>query len=60
VLEFLLRAPLDASRLNGCGLLAVGAPFGLVEDVAPALLAALSERLGEDGAEWRVTRVVAE
>ena len=58
-LEFLLRPALDAARLNGCGLLAVGAPFGLEEE-APALLSALSERLGEDGAEWRVTRVVAE
>ena len=56
--EFCLRAPVDASRLNGCGLVAAGAPFGL-QDEAPALLSALLGRLGtgEAGEAARVVRL---
>jgi 23S rRNA (adenine2030-N6)-methyltransferase len=59
--ELWLRAPLDASRLNGCGLLVVNPPFGF-EDAARRILAALLDRLGdgEDGQGWAVDRLVDE
>ncbi len=59
--ELCLRAPLDAARLNGCGLVAVAPPFGL-EAEAPALLSALLARLGdrEKGEEFRVARLADE
>ena len=59
--EFCLAAPVDPSRLNGCGLLAVAPPFGL-EDEARMLLEALLERLGDgvNGAETRVVRLAGE
>jgi 23S rRNA (adenine2030-N6)-methyltransferase len=44
--ELWLRAPLDPGRLNGCGLLVVNPPFRFGEE-APAILAALLDRLGE-------------
>jgi 23S rRNA (adenine2030-N6)-methyltransferase len=43
--ELWLREPLDATRLNGCGLLVVNAPFGF-EAAARERLAALLARLG--------------
>jgi 23S rRNA (adenine2030-N6)-methyltransferase len=55
--ELLLREPLDAARLNGCGLLLAAPPFRFEEE-APAILAALSDRLG--GIGGGVTRVVDE
>lgn len=53
--ELLLRTPLDAARLNGCGLLVVNPPFGFAAQAAD-LLAALLRALGtgEAGAEARV------
>ena len=44
-LEFHLRDPLDAARLNGCGLIIVNPPFGF-EPAMQALLTALLENLG--------------
>ena len=41
----LLRAPLDAARLNGCGLIVINPPFRF-EQEAPAILDALLQRLG--------------
>ncbi|MEJ0048609.1 MAG: 23S rRNA (adenine(2030)-N(6))-methyltransferase RlmJ [Rhodospirillales bacterium] len=35
--EFLLRSPLDAARLNGCGLLVVNPPWGFETAVLPIL-----------------------
>ena len=43
--EFLLRAPLDPARLNGCGLLVVNPPWGF-ETEAPSLLRTILERVG--------------
>jgi len=56
--ELFLRAPLDAARLNGCGLLVVNPPFGFAEAM-PALLQALLARLGtgEAGAGVVVERI---
>ena len=60
-LELWLREPLDAARLNGCGLVVVNPPFRLEAD-APALLAALANRLapGEPGAGFSVERIANE
>jgi 23S rRNA (adenine2030-N6)-methyltransferase len=44
--ELLLREPLDAARLNGCGLVVVNPPYRF-EAGAPSILAALLERLGD-------------
>ena len=59
--ELWLREPLDATRLNGCGLLILNAPFGF-EEAGAAILAALLERLGdgEPGAGTRILRVADE
>jgi 23S rRNA (adenine2030-N6)-methyltransferase len=43
--EMWLREPVDAARLNGCGLIVVNPPFRF-EAEAPAILAALLSRLG--------------
>ncbi|MCX7382480.1 MAG: 23S rRNA (adenine(2030)-N(6))-methyltransferase RlmJ [Alphaproteobacteria bacterium] len=43
--ELWLREPVDAARLNGCGLLVVNPPFGF-GDAARGILAALLARLG--------------
>ncbi|MEW9272778.1 23S rRNA (adenine(2030)-N(6))-methyltransferase RlmJ [Gluconobacter oxydans] len=48
--EFLLRPPVDPSRLNGCGLLVVNAPFGFEED-ARNILEALATGLRSPEAE---------
>jgi len=59
--ELWLREPLDASRLNGCGLLVVNAPWRF-EAEGGAILAALLERLsdGEAGGGVRILRVADE
>jgi 23S rRNA (adenine2030-N6)-methyltransferase len=44
--ELLLRAPLDAARLNGSGLIIVNPPFRFEAEIPP-ILAALLERLGD-------------
>lgn len=59
--EFWLREPLDPARLNGCGLLVINPPYRF-EAEAPAILAALVERLGdrEDGEGWDLDRIADE
>lgn len=59
--ELWMREPLDASRLNGCGLAVINPPYGF-EQAAEAILAALLLRLGtgEPGEGFRVTRLVDE
>lgn len=59
--EFWLREPLDASRLNGCGLAVVNPPWQF-EVEAPAILGALLGRLGsgERGEGFAVERWVDE
>jgi 23S rRNA (adenine2030-N6)-methyltransferase len=59
--EFLLREPVDAGRLNGCGLLVVNPPYRF-EQESPAILAALLDRLGdrEPGEGVSVRRIVDE
>jgi 23S rRNA (adenine2030-N6)-methyltransferase len=44
--ELFLREPLDASRLNGSGLIVVNPPYRFEAEVAP-MLTALLERLGD-------------
>ena len=59
--EFCLRAPVDPSRLNGCGLLAVAPPFGLGDEartILPTLLGLLGD--GEAGQATSVTRLADE
>ena len=59
--ELLLRSPLDAARLNGCGLAVVNPPYGF-DIAADGILAALLGRLsdGEDGAGAVVERIAGE
>jgi 23S rRNA (adenine2030-N6)-methyltransferase len=59
--ELWLREPLDAARLNGCGLLLLRPPFGF-EQAAQTILSALLERLGtgEAGAGISVERLADE
>ncbi len=59
--ELLLREPLDAARLNGCGLVVVNPPWRF-EAGARAILDALLARLGdgEAGAGTRVVRLADE
>jgi 23S rRNA (adenine2030-N6)-methyltransferase len=56
--ELWLREPLDAARLNGCGLVVVNPPFRF-ELEAPAILSALLDRLGdrEPGEGTAIVRV---
>lgn len=59
--EFLLREPLDPTRLNGCGLLVINPPFGFevaAQDILCALLAAIGT--GEPGQGGTVTRIADE
>ena len=44
--EFFLREPIDAARLNGCGLLVVNPPFRFEAEIPP-MLQALLQRLGD-------------
>ena len=59
--EFLLRAPLDAARLNGCGLLVVNPPWRFECEIPP-ILDALLDRLGsgEPGAGTSIVRLTDE
>ena len=59
--ELWLREPLDAARLNGCGLVIVNPPFRF-EDEAPPILDALARRLdrGAAGAGTALLRLAAE
>jgi 23S rRNA (adenine2030-N6)-methyltransferase len=59
--EFLLREPLDAARLNGCGLLVVNPPWRFGAEAVP-ILDALLARLGDDapGARAGVVRLTNE
>jgi 23S rRNA (adenine2030-N6)-methyltransferase len=59
--ELWLREPLDATRLNGCGLVVINPPY-CFEAEAPAILQALLARLGakEPGAGVAVERLVDE
>jgi 23S rRNA (adenine2030-N6)-methyltransferase len=59
--ELWLRAPLDATRLNGCGLVVINPPFGF-EAAAKDILHALLSRLGdgEQGCGISVERLVDE
>jgi 23S rRNA (adenine2030-N6)-methyltransferase len=59
--ELWLREPVDAARLNGCGLLVRNPPYGF-EAAAPGILAALLERLsqGEAGEGTQVVRITDE
>jgi 23S rRNA (adenine2030-N6)-methyltransferase len=61
VAELCLREPVDASRLNGCGIVVVNPPYRF-EQEAPAILAALLDRLGdrERGEYAAVRRIVDE
>jgi 23S rRNA (adenine2030-N6)-methyltransferase len=47
--EFCLREPVDAARLNGCGMLVVNPPYRFEQEV-PAILESLLERLGDRAA----------
>jgi 23S rRNA (adenine2030-N6)-methyltransferase len=48
-IEFLLREPLDPTRLNGCGMILVNPPYRFEADLPP-ILAALLNRLGDRAA----------
>jgi len=59
--ELLRRTPLDAARLNGCGLLLINPPYRFEAELAP-ILTALLDRLsdGEPGAETHISRLADE
>ena len=59
--ELWLREPVDAARLDGCGLLVRNPPYGF-EAEAPGILGALLERLGqgEGGQGTRIVRIADE
>lgn len=59
--ELLLREPLDAARLNGCGMVVMNPPFGF-EPAFRAMLDALLARLGdgEKGGGVRLVRLADE
>jgi 23S rRNA (adenine2030-N6)-methyltransferase len=57
--ELLLRPPLDAARLNGCGVLVRNPPYGF-EAAADGTLAALAARLAGPGGSHAVTRIADE
>jgi 23S rRNA (adenine2030-N6)-methyltransferase len=59
--ELWLREPLDAARLNGCGLVVVNPPFRFEQEAAP-ILRALLDRLGtrEAGEGFALERIVDE
>jgi 23S rRNA (adenine2030-N6)-methyltransferase len=59
--ELCLREPVDAARLNGCGLLVVNPPYRFEQEVQP-ILAALLDRLGnrEPDECAAITRIVDE
>ncbi len=56
-IELLIRAPADADRLNGCGLVVLNPPFTLEADLG-VLLPVLAERLSDGaGATGRIERL---
>ncbi|GBR51975.1 hypothetical protein AA106555_0752 [Neokomagataea thailandica NBRC 106555] len=60
--EFLLRPPLDPSRLNGCGILVANAPYGFAEE-ARTILDALAQHLtteDDTAIEIRIERLTEE
>jgi 23S rRNA (adenine2030-N6)-methyltransferase len=57
--EFCLRPPIDAARLNGCGLLIINPPFGF-QAAAEPVLQALADVLGEPGASFKIESVIDE
>ncbi|HQT45687.1 MAG TPA: 23S rRNA (adenine(2030)-N(6))-methyltransferase RlmJ [Acidocella sp.] len=57
--EFLLRPPVDPTRLNGCGLMIVNPPYGF-EAAALPILNALSNIFGEPGGAAQIERLVDE
>ncbi|MCW3474607.1 23S rRNA (adenine(2030)-N(6))-methyltransferase RlmJ [Limobrevibacterium gyesilva] len=59
--ELWLREPLDAARLNGCGLAVINPPYRFEAEAEP-ILAALSARLGsgEPGAGFALERIADE
>jgi 23S rRNA (adenine2030-N6)-methyltransferase len=57
--EFLLRAPVNPARLNGCGLLIVNPPYGFEAEAAP-ILQALQSVLGEAGSGFTIERLIDE
>jgi 23S rRNA (adenine2030-N6)-methyltransferase len=59
--ELLLREPLDPTRLNGCGLVVLNAPWQFEQEIRPILQALLSSLgTGEQGAAISVTRLADE
>jgi 23S rRNA (adenine2030-N6)-methyltransferase len=56
---FAWRAPLDAMRLNGCGLVVVNPPYQFAAE-AETILASLASVFAGEGAFWAVTRVTDE
>ena len=59
--EFLLREPLDAARLNGCGLLVINPPYRFEAEALPILDALLSRLgTGEPGASVAIHRLADE
>ncbi len=57
--EFLLRAPVNPARLNGCGLLVVNPPYGFETESIP-ILRALQAALGEAGSAVHIERLIDE
>ena len=57
--ELVLRPPLDPQRLNGCGLLVAGPPWGF-EAAAAGILDAIADRTGETEARADITRLAPE
>jgi len=57
--EFLLRAPVNPSRLNGCGMLIVNPPYGFEAEAEP-ILQALKDVLGEAGSRAGIERLIDE
>ena len=59
--EFLLREPLDAARLNGCGLLVINPPYRFEAEALPVLDTLLSRLgIGEPGASVAIHRLADE
>ncbi len=57
--EFLLREPLNPTRLNGCGLLITNPPFGFEAQAEP-ILQAFKNTLGELGSSAGIERQIDE
>ncbi len=59
--ELFVRAPLDASRLNGCGLVVVNPPYRFETDIPPVLEALLARLgTGDSGAGTELGRIADE